>query len=78
MEGKIYHQKHGLSHSMGTHGLKIVKDAFTIHRLVVFEALITFFYQTQNSLRSPRKTFFFQSWYPCNDSLSIGNTLQIF
>ena len=44
MEGKIYHQKHGLNHSMGTHGLKIVKDAFTIHRLVIFEALITFCY----------------------------------
>ena len=44
MEGKIYHQKHGLSHSIGTHGLKIAKDAFTIHRPVIFEALITFCY----------------------------------
>ena len=36
MEGKICDQSHGLSRSIGPHSLKNVKEAFSIHRLVIF------------------------------------------
>ena len=39
MEGKICHQSHGLSRSIGPHSLKNVKEAFSVHRLVIFGSI---------------------------------------